>query len=253
VNHFYLVFGAGFLAGAMNAVAGGGTFVALPALIAAGVPSVQANASSTVALFPGALVSAWAYRSELGPVGTTPLRRLIISTALGGVIGALLLLWTPVRTFDVALPWLLLLATLALGFGRRVGTWLSSHWSIGSFTVIAIQFFLGIYGGYFGGAVGIMMVALWSLLGHHDLRKLNATRTLLLCAANIMAVLTFIIARAVYWPETSIMLVAAALGGYGGAQLGRRASPTVLRMVTLSLTGFITICFFIRAYGDPWR
>jgi hypothetical protein len=234
----------------MNALAGGGTFVSLPALIAAGVPSVQANASSTVALFPGAAVSAWAYRGELEPVGPVSLRALAISTILGGLIGALLLLWTPVRTFDLALPWLLLLATLALAYGRRIGAWLGRHWRIRPPIALSVQFGLGIYGGYFGGAVGIMMMAVWSLMGQHDFKKLNAARTLLLCSANVMALLTFIVARAVYWPDTTVMLVAATIGGYGGAWVGRRAPPELVRIATVSLTACITLLFFIRAWTE---
>jgi uncharacterized membrane protein YfcA len=232
----------------MNALAGGGSFVSLPALIAAGVPSVQANASSTVALFPGGLASAWAYRDGLGPVGAASLRSLIITTLFGGVIGAVLLLWTPTKTFNFVLPWLLLLATLALSFGRRLGEWLRRRWRIRPAAVLIIQFGLAVYGGYFGGAVGIMMMAVWGLLDVRDLKSLNAPRTLLVSAANIMAVLTFVIARAVHWPETVVMLVAAAIGGYGGAQIGRRAPPQAVRAGTLFLTSCITLAFFVRAY-----
>src|ERR1700748_1664310 len=114
MNSLLFVSGAGLIAGAMNALAGGGSFVSLPALVAAGVPSVQANASSTVALFPCGLASAWAYRDGLAPVGAASLRSLLIATLLGGVTGAVLLLSTPTKAFDVVLPWLLLLATLAL-------------------------------------------------------------------------------------------------------------------------------------------
>jgi uncharacterized membrane protein YfcA len=242
------VFGAGFVAGAMNALAGGGSFVSLPALIAAGVPSVQANASSTVALFPGGVASAWAYRDGLGSVGAVSLRALLIATLLGGVVGAILLLRTPISTFNLVLPWLLLLATLALSFGRRLGELLARRWRIRPATVLIVQFGLGVYGGYFGGAVGIMMMAVWGLLDKRDLKSLNAPRTLLVSTANVMAVLTFIIARAVHWPETIVMLVAAAIGGYGGAQIGRRAPPKVIRAGTLGLTAFITLVFFVRAY-----
>ncbi len=238
----------------MNALAGGGSFVSLPALIAAGVPSVQANASSTVALFPGGVASAWAYRDGLGSVGSASLRSLLITTLFGGVIGAVLLLWTPIRTFNFVLPWLLLLATLALSFGGALGEWLGHRWRIKPAAVLTIQFALGVYGGYFGGAVGIMMVALWGLSGNRDLKSLNAPRTLLVSTANIMAVLTFIIARAVYWPETIVMLVAAAIGGYGGAQIGRHAPPKAVRAGTLLLTACITVAFFVRAYvrQPPW-
>src|ERR1051325_6205489 len=108
MNQQLLVFGSGLIAGAMNAVVGGGSFVSLPALIAAGVPSVQANASSTVALFPGGIASAWAYRDGLSSIGPVPLQSLVVITVVGGVIGAVLLLLTPTTTFDVVLPWLLL-------------------------------------------------------------------------------------------------------------------------------------------------
>lgn len=251
MSHFPLVIGAGLVAGAMNALAGGGSFVSLPALIAAGVPSVQANASSTVALFPGGVASAWAYRDGLGAVGTASLQSLLITTLFGGVIGAVLLLCTPTKTFNFVLPWLLLLATLALSFGRTLGERLHRRWRIRPASVLTIQFGLGVYGGYFGGAVGIMMVAVWGLLGSRDLKSLNAPRTLLVSTANVMAVLTFIIARAVHWPETAVMLVAAAVGGYGGAQIGRRAPPKIIRAGTLSLTACITLAFFVRAYMRP--
>lgn len=254
MNHFSLIFVAGLVAGVMNALAGGGSFVSLPALIAAGVPSVQANASSTVALFPGGAMSAWAYRDGLGSVGAASLRALLTTTLLGGGIGAVLLLSTPIRTFNFVLPWLLLLATLALSFGRTLGGWLGRRWRIGPAVVLTIQFGLGVYGGYFGGAVGIMMIAVWGLVGHHDLKNLNAPRTLLVSSANIMAVLIFSIGGAVHWPETIVMLIAAAIGGYGGAHIGRRTAPKVVRVGTLCLTACITLGFFIRAYlwQPPW-
>jgi uncharacterized protein len=243
-----LIATAGFAAGAMNALAGGGSFVTLPALIAAGVPSVLANASSTVALLPGGAASSWAYRDGLAPVGAVPLRSLLATTLIGGAIGAVLLLATPTTAFDVALPWLLLLATLALASGPRLGPWLHSRYRVRPSVVLAIQFLLGIYGGYFGGAVGIMMVAVWALLDTRDLKSLNASRTLLVTTANFTAVLIFIIARSVYWPLTIIMLVAATLGGYGGAYLGRRVDPKLTRRITLIMTACITLAFLIRTY-----
>ena len=248
MNDFLIVSGAGLLAGAMNALAGGGSFVSLPALIAVGVPSVQANASSTVALFPGGIASAWAYRDGLGPVGAVSLRPLLFTTLVGGVIGAVLLLWTPSKTFDTVLPWLLLIATLALAFGRRLGECLRRRWRIRPSAVLVVQFCLGVYGGYVGGAGGIMMMAVWGLLDSRDLKSLNAPRTLLVSAANTIAVLTFIAARAVQWPETLVMLLAAIVGGYGGAQIGRRAPSWAIRAGTLLLSTGITVAFFARAY-----
>ena len=108
---------------------------------------------------------------------------------------------TPTKTFDFVLPWLLLVASLALSFGRKLGEWLRRRWRIKPAAVLIVQFGLGVYGGYFGGAVGIMMMAIWGLLDNRDLKSLNAPRTLLVSAANTMAVLTFILARAVHWPE----------------------------------------------------
>jgi uncharacterized membrane protein YfcA len=253
MNPFLLVSGAGLIAGAMNALAGGGSFVSLPALIAVGVPSVQANASSTVALFPGTVASSWAYRDGLGPVGGVALGRLMLITLVGGVIGAVLLLRTPAKTFDFVLPWLLLVASLALAFGRRLGELLRHRWRIRPSVVLSVQFGLGIYAGYFGGAVGIMMMAVWALLDSRDLKSFNAPRTLLSSAANAMAVLAFIVAHAVHWPQTIVMLVAATLGGYGGAQIGRRAPAKVVRVGTLLLTAGITLAFFVRAYMPALR
>ncbi|WP_244850871.1 sulfite exporter TauE/SafE family protein [Caballeronia sp. SL2Y3] len=244
-----VVTGAGFLAGAMNALAGGGSFVSLPALIAAGLPPVQANASSTVALFPGGVVSAWAYRDGLSPVGPVSLRAMLFITVIGGLIGAALLLRTSSSTFSFLLPWLMLCASLALAFGRTLGEALRRRWRIGAPSVLAIQLALGVYGGYFGGAVGIMMMAVWGLLDARDLKSLNAPRTLLVSAANSVAVVTFALAHAVRWPETGAMLVAAIAGGYSGAQLGRRAPPGAIRAGTLLLSAGITIAFFVRTYG----
>lgn len=241
-------FAAGMVAGAMNALAGGGSFVSLPALIAAGVPPVQANTSSTVALFPGGLASAWAYRDGLGPVGAVPLRALLLATLCGGLAGAVLLLRTPSAAFTFVLPWLLLVATIALAFGRRIGEALRARWRIHARAVLAVQFALGVYGGYFGGAVGIMMIATWGLLDNRDLKLLNAPRTLLVSAANTVAVLAFIAAGAVRWPETLAMLAGATLGGYGGAHIGRRAPPGVIRAVTLCATTAITLAFFVKTW-----
>jgi len=243
-----VIAGAGLIAGMMNALAGGGSFVTLPALIAAGVPSVNANTSSTVALFPGQLMSAWTYRDGLGPIGSVPLRSLLIATFVGGALGAVLLLRTPIKTFDLVLPWLLAIATVTLALGSRIGEMLRRRWRIGAGAVLMVQFCLGVYGGYFGGGVGIMMMAVWSLLSDRTLKSFNAPRTLLVSAANVIAVLIFIAARSVHWREALVMLVAAALGGYCGALIGRRAPAGAVRTGTLLVSVSITLAFFARAY-----
>ena len=249
MDDLLLLLGAGLLAGAMNGLAGGGSFVTLPALIAVGVPSVAANASSTVALYPGGVASAWVYRDGLNSVCGVPLRPTLLATLAGGLAGALLLLWTPSSVFDKVLPWLLLVATLALAGGPRLGPALRSRFRAGVKTVVAVQFLLGVYGGYFGGAVGLMMMAAWSLLDGADVKALNPPRTLLVSAANTVAVLCFILAGAVAWPAVLLVGLAAVVGGYGGARLGRRLPAAVVRIATLILAVVMTAVFFARAYG----
>jgi uncharacterized membrane protein YfcA len=244
-----LLFGAGLLAGAMNALAGGGSFVSLPALITVGLPSVAANASSTVALYPGGAASAFVYRRDLAPVGGVSLAPMLAVTVVGGLAGALLLLWTPSDLFDQVLPWLLLVALTALAFGRRLGAALHARLRIGAGPVLTAQFALGVYGGYFGGAVGLMMMAAWSLLPHVDLKALHAPRTLMVTAANTIAVLVFAAAGAVAWKETAVMALGAVAGGYLGAELGRRLPAAIVRAGTLLATAAITAAFFLRAYG----
>lgn len=245
-NTLWLLVGAGFLAGAMNAVAGGGSFVTLPALILAGLPSVGANASSTVALFPASLASTWAYRRELASPGAVPLRALLPVSLVGGAVGAGLLLATPPALFDAIIPWLLLLATLAFAFGQRAGLALRRLMRIGPVSLLLAQFPLAVYGGYFGGAVGIMMMAAWSLLSTLDVKAMNPPKTLLVGAANAVAVLCFIAARQVWWKETLTLLVAAVLGGYAGALLARRLPSGWLRRGVLLLTAAMTVVFFLR-------
>jgi uncharacterized protein len=243
----WVLLGAGLLAGAMNALAGGGSFISLPALVLAGVPSLAANASSTVALFPGGLASAWAFREDLQPVSGVPLRALLGVSLLGGFLGALLLLLTTQRAFDQVLPWLLLWATLVFAGGRRVGEALRRRVRISPGAVLGIQFLLAIYGGYFGGAVGIMMMAVWSLLSPTGLHGLNPARTLLVAATNAIAVLCFIVAGTVAWPETLLLLGGTVVGGYGGARLARRLRPEVLRGGVILVSTLMTIAFFVRA------
>jgi uncharacterized membrane protein YfcA len=249
MDHFIILALGGVLAGAMNALAGGGSFVSLPVMIAAGVPSVQANASGTVALFPGQVTSAWTYWDGMRPVCGVPREHLVAVSVLGGFIGSLLLLWTPSSAFDFILPWLMLVATLALAFGRRAGLILRRYVHIGPGLMLAGQFVLGIYGGYYGGAIGLMMLALWALMGEVDIKSLNAPRIMLASTSNIAAVATFIIAGAVRWPQTLIMLVAGIIGGYGGARLGRVLPGPVIRVLTIICASAITIAFFLRAYG----
>jgi uncharacterized membrane protein YfcA len=240
---------AGFLAGAMNAVAGGGSFVSLPALVYAGLPALNANISSTVALWPGTIASSWAYRSDFRQLGNVSLTALLMTSLFGGAVGAILLLVTPASAFDKVVPWLLLIAMLTLAFGRRIGDALHRVVTIGPVTLIAVQFVLAIYGGYFGGAVGIMMMAAWTLLSTADLKSMNASRTTLVSATNGVAILCFLVAGGIWWPQTLAMLIGALVGGYAGARVAMLLDPKVLRVLILSLTAVVTAAFFVRAYG----
>ncbi|MCK8786720.1 sulfite exporter TauE/SafE family protein [Roseomonas sp. NAR14] len=244
-----LLFGAGLLAGAMNAAAGGGTFVTLPALVATGVPSVAANVSSTVALLPGTLASALAWRSEFRSFEGVSIRLLLAISLLGGLAGAALLLLTPNSAFDGILPWLLLLGTLAFAFGRQAGALLRRHVALGPGAVVAAQVVLSIYGGYFGGAVGIMMMAVWSLLSEVDIKAMSAARTLLVSAMNSVAVLCFALFGPVHWPATLAVLLGAVIGGYGGALLARMVPAPVLRGFVILYGAAMTAVFFWRAHG----
>lgn len=219
-----------------------------PALVFTGMPPIVANVTSTVALFPGQLASSWAYRGNLSGIAGVPPRVLFPVSLAGGLTGAILLLVTPGATFDTVIPWLLLLATLIFAAGRNLGVTLSRFIRIGRAPMLLLQFVIAIYGGYFGGAVGLMMMAVWSLVDTADLKDMAAVRILMVSAANGMAVICFVFAGAVRWPEMVTMLAAAVIGGYGGARGARLLPPKVLRIAVVVLSATVTIGFFARKY-----
>ena len=233
----------------MNALAGGGTFATLPALIALGLPAKAANATSNFALLPGAATSAFAFRDELGPVGGVDIRLLAGVTFIGGLAGSSLLVMTPTRTFDIVIPWLLLFAFTVIAFGKRAADWLHARVTIGARTLVVAQLALGVYGGYFGGGVGLMTTAVYGLLAAITPRALFAPRTLMLAVANSAAAFVFAVGGLVMWVACLPMLAGAVAGGWLGARLGKRLSPSVVRGWTLLVTLATTIVFFRRAYG----
>jgi uncharacterized membrane protein YfcA len=238
---------SGFAAGSMNALAGGGSFVSLPALMATGMSSVIANATSSVALWPGGLASAIVYR-ERPPVAGMRFPLMVMLTLAGGAAGALLLIATPVRLFDGLLPWLLLIATAALAFAPRIASHVQARSPHHRGLLLAVQFLLGIYGGYYGGAVGLTMLAMWSLVDGAGIKALAGTRTAMVTAANAAAIFCFAIAGVVDWRAALILGAGALAGGYAGARIGRRLPAGLVRAGTLTLCTAITIAFFIRAY-----
>jgi uncharacterized protein len=237
---------AAFAAGLVNSIAGGGQLLAFPAMVFSGVPSVVANASSTVALSPGLFASSLAYRGNFKHLEGVPFKTALATSIAGGFIGAMLLLLTPQNIFDAVVPWLLLFATVIFIFGRTVSLMLKRKLNIGTGGIMLIQFCLAVYGGYFGGGIGIVMLGVWTLLGHSDIHAMNANKTLLAGALNTAAVVLFIAAGKVAWYQTSIMLFAAVAGGYVGAHTARRMNPVHVRYVISAISVAVTIAFFAR-------
>ncbi|MEW2113741.1 sulfite exporter TauE/SafE family protein [Streptomyces sp. NPDC005474] len=243
---------AGAAAGALNAIGGGGTFVALPVLVAFGLSPVTANALSRVALVPGAVASAWVYRRELTPVGPTSTKSLTAISVVGGGVGAGLLLALPASSFDAAAPWLLAFATVILAFGRHLSkaldTALGRSVGMSSRAVLIGQFVLAVYGGYFGGAVGIMMLALWSIGLGLDAAVSNPMRIAQLAAIYLSATVLFLIASDTLSSPLLLtgMLVGAVAGGFAGAHLARRLPARLLRGVILTTAVIMTVLYFLR-------
>src|SRR5690242_9768422 len=233
----------------MNALAGGGTFATMPALIALGLPANVANATSNVALLPGAVASAAEYRHELAPVGGMPVRWLSAITFAGGIVGSILLVLTPTRAFDFFIPWLLLLGLIVMLYGKSASRWLHDRVTIGVRTLVVAQSLLAIYGGYFGGGVGLMLTATYGLLAGAHPRSLFSVRTWVLSIANFAAAIVFIAVGLVRWAACLPMLVGAVLGGWLGAKVGMRLPPAAVRGWTLLVTAATTLIFFVRAYG----
>jgi uncharacterized membrane protein YfcA len=240
---------AAFIAGLMNAIAGGGTFITFPALVFTGVPPVIANASNAVALAPASLASAWAYRRDFQPVESVSLKAMAVVSLTGGVAGAILLVVTPESTFNGLIPWLLLAATLVFAFGPRVIPRLRERFRIGPAALLGLQFLVGIYGGYFGGAMGIVMLATYSLFGLTNLNAMNAMKSVLAGLINGVAVFVFVATGNVAWRETLLMMVFAVAGGYVGAHYGRRLDQRYLRALIILISVAVTVAFFARDWG----
>ncbi|MFD7154858.1 sulfite exporter TauE/SafE family protein [Kribbella sp. NPDC059898] len=245
-----LILLAGVAAGALNAVGGGGSFVALAALVGTGMPPVTANATTTVALLPGNATSAWVYRRELEGFQRPSPGRLTLASVAGGALGAGLLLVLPSASFDTAVPWLLAFATLVLAFGKRLTAALKLG-QPGPAAILAGQFLLAIYGGYFGGAVGLMMLAFWTATTTLDPARGNPLRVIQVAAVYLTAAVIFVFAADVLAQPLQLvaMLAGAMIGGYAGAHVVRRLPAGVLRGLVLSTAVLMTGLFFVRAFG----
>ena len=241
----FLLFIVAAVAGAINSVAGGGSFLTLPTLLYAGVTPVVANATSTMAMLPGSVASAVAYRRELHVVRGW-LRPLGIVSLVGGFLGGVLLVRTSDTSFMRLLPWLMLLAAVTFTFGDGVRRALSlEHLHGNMWLVAAIQFVIAIYGGYFGGGMGIMMLASFALVGMLDIHEMNALKTLLGVLINVLALGEFIVKGVVAWGPGLSMGAGAVVGGYFGAVLARRIDPVWIRGFVIAIGWAMTIYFFI--------
>jgi uncharacterized protein len=243
---------AGILGGALNAVAGGGSFVAFPALLLAGVPPIPANATNTLALWTGVTASGGAYRKRLDVPGRV-LIPLLVTSFIGGIAGAFLLLRTPAHTFMRVLPWLMLGATLLFMFGNRIARGRASsvghEATTGAIAGASIfELVLAVYGGYFGGGVGILNLAMLAAVGMTDIHAMNALKSILGMAINGIAVLVFIAKGAIYWPEGIVMIAGALVGGYFGAHYSQKLPQAWVRNFVILAGAGMTAYFFVRAY-----
>jgi uncharacterized membrane protein YfcA len=247
-----ILFFAGVLGGALNSVAGGGSFIAFPALLFTGVPPIPANATNTIALWTATAASSGAYRKRLD-VPRRMLTPLLVASLAGGLLGAFLLLKTPAQTFMRVLPWLTLGATLLFAFGRRLAAGRASvleHQSSVAALALAtaFQFAVAVYGGYFGGGMGIVMLAMLAVLGMTDIHAMNALKSVMGFVINGVAVVTFLIARAVYWKHGGVMIAGGILGGYLGAHYAQKIPPQSIRIFVVMVGAGMTIYFFLKSY-----
>jgi len=258
LSPFLIIAAGAFVAGGMNAMAGGGTFFSFPALLAAGVPPIIANASNTVALWPASFSSAWAYRREIRKHGRFSLILAVVSL-LGGLGGGLILLATSNETFSVLIPWLLLLATTLFAFSAQISRLVSAvktrfgfgsdHDHPGSIGGTVLQLTVAVYGGFFGAGLGILTLAALAIQGIDDTQELNALKNLASAINYSTAAVTFIVAGAVSWPHTLVMLVTALVGGYAGAMLARRLPSLWLKRLIIAVGSVLTVIYFVKTQG----
>ncbi len=239
-----LLIAAAFAAGAINAVAGGGSFLTFPSLVFSGVAPVIANASNTVALVPGTMASVWAYRGDVQKLGEKHLKLWLGVSLLGGALGAGLLLVTSDKTFRQIAPWLLLFATLLFAFGNQVSVAMRGRLHGNGWWMILLMFPIAVYGGYFGGGIGIMFLAALRLYGLTDIHGMNGIKTIMGGSLNALAAVIFIVERQVVWKPVLIMVAASIAGGYVGPRLARKLRPAVIRGVVIAVGIVMTGYFF---------
>ena len=241
-----ILIAAAFGAGILNTVAGGGTFLTFPALVFIGLPPVMANATSTVAVFPGYFGGAMGFRTELQAFDPKRLYRLIAITLAGGLVGSGLLLVSSNEAFAVVVPFLLLAATFAFLFGDRLRRWAARKARTMTPQGALGLFMVAVYGGYFNGGLGIVLLALFALWGMTDLNRMNALKSGLSFLLSAISVAVFAAAGLVAWPQAVVMMIAATVGGYAGAPLARALPKNVVKGVIATVGFSMSVVFFWR-------
>lgn len=240
---------AGFVAGTMNAIAGGGTFVTFAALVASGLPTLDANATSAVALTPSNLASVAAYRSEVRAHFREMIPFAIIGL-IGGGLGALLLIWLGDGGFRPLVPWLLLTATLLFAFSHQIRAFVS-QWSQGQHGVAKVVAYLvmsvvAVYGGFFGAGVGIMMLAALAIISSGDYHKANSIKLLVAFLIQVVSAALLIAGGLVHWPQALVTIAASSLGGYYGVGLARVVPEKIIRAAVVTIGAVLTVVFLLK-------
>jgi uncharacterized membrane protein YfcA len=254
LEYLYLVllFLAAVAAGVVNAVAGGGTLLTFPSLIRfGGFSEVVSNATNTVAMVPGSLASAWGFRRDLQGAGPW-LALLLGPSLLGGIAGALLVTRLPGTVFAYLVPWLLLTASLLFLFQPHLGRLLPSRSRDAlpapgvCVAVMAFQFLVAVYGGYFGAGIGILMLTALGFMGMGDIHRMNAIKVILAAVINGVSVIVFVLDDKVHWPSALLMSCGAILGGFTGASLGRRLPGVAVRWFVITVGLVLSAYYFAR-------
>ncbi len=240
---------AAFGAGVLNTIAGGGTFLTFPALVFTGMPPVAANATSAVAVFPGYLAGAFGFRNELGGFDRKRLLRLSLITLSGGAVGSGLLLVSSNEAFSIVVPFLLLAATLAFLLGDRIRAIAAAHARAVTPQGALGLFAVSVYGGYFNGGLGIVLLALFALWGMTDLHGMNGLKNGLSFVLSSISVAVFALAGLVAWPQALLMMLAATAGGYAGAPLARALPKQAVRWLIAAIGFGMSAVFFWRLFS----
>ena len=253
IGQYLLIFVAALLAGGLNGIAGGGSFILFPVLIFVGIPPIMANATNSIALLPGTLASAGAYRREFGK-DRRSLIQVCILGVIGGLTGAILLLKTPPATFLQVLPYLLLTATLAFSFSGKLTNLVNKYQSLadvkGLRTVLItiLQLIVAVYGGFFGGGMGILFLATFALMGMTNIHQMNAYKVLLTSCINAVIIIPFVLANVILWQEAAIAAIGTVIGGYISAYYAQKVAPSDVRRFVIVIGSTMTIYFFIKAW-----